>query len=68
MLYQYLQLRNWFDMMTKEEGQDLVEYALLLGLITLVSIVALTTAGQSVSSIWSTIAARLQSAVGTAVP
>ena len=39
----------------REEGQALVEYALLLALIAVVSIGVLTALGQSVSSIFSSI-------------
>ena len=35
-----------------DEGQDLIEYALLAGLIALVSTVALTAAGVKVNTIW----------------
>ncbi len=35
-----------------DEGQDLIEYALLAGLIALVSTFALTNAGTKVSQIW----------------
>jgi Flp pilus assembly pilin Flp len=35
-----------------EEGQDLIEYALLAGLIALVSTLALTNAGTEVKEIW----------------
>ena len=43
----------------REEGQALVEYALLLALIAVVSIGILTTLGNSVSSIFSQINAKL---------
>jgi pilus assembly protein Flp/PilA len=43
----------------REEGQALVEYALLLSLIAVVSIGILTTLGQNVSSIFSTVNASL---------
>jgi len=43
----------------REEGQALVEYALLLALIAVVSIGILTTLGQSVSGIFSQINAKL---------
>jgi pilus assembly protein Flp/PilA len=36
----------------EEEGQGLVEYALIIGLIAIVAIAALTTAGTSVSSMF----------------
>jgi Flp pilus assembly pilin Flp len=38
-----------------EEGQDLVEYALLLSFIAVVSVVAITTLGTKVGSMWSKI-------------
>ena len=38
-----------------DEGQDLIEYALLAGLIALVSTVALTAAGVKVNNIWGSI-------------
>jgi pilus assembly protein Flp/PilA len=43
----------------REEGQALVEYALLLSLIAVVSIVVLGTLGHQVSHIFSTISAQL---------
>jgi pilus assembly protein Flp/PilA len=43
----------------REEGQALVEYALLLSLIAVVSIVVLGTLGHRVSRIFSTISAQL---------
>lgn len=44
-----------------EKGQDLAEYALLLGLIALIVILAVTLLGQNLSSLFSSLA----SAVGT---
>jgi pilus assembly protein Flp/PilA len=43
-----------------DEGQDLIEYALLAGLIALVSTLALTNAGTEVKSIWEDIVGALQ--------
>jgi pilus assembly protein Flp/PilA len=43
----------------REEGQALVEYALLLSLIAIVSIGILTTLGDNVSKIFSTISHKL---------
>jgi pilus assembly protein Flp/PilA len=45
----------------KEQGQDLAEYALLLGLIALVVIVAVTLLGEELSGLFS----ELSSEVGT---
>jgi pilus assembly protein Flp/PilA len=42
-----------------EEGQDLLEYALLVALIALVAIVAVTAAGTTVSNIFNSIATQL---------
>jgi pilus assembly protein Flp/PilA len=38
-----------------EEGQDLIEYALLASLIAIVSIAALTTLGTTVSALYQTV-------------
>ncbi len=53
-------LRN---LLVREEGQDLVEYALLAALLSIVSIVALTALGPVISSVWT----RIQDALGTVV-
>jgi pilus assembly protein Flp/PilA len=42
-----------------DEGQDLLEYALLVALIALVAIAAVTAAGTSVSTIFNSIATKL---------
>jgi pilus assembly protein Flp/PilA len=47
-----------------DEGQDLLEYALLVALIALVAIAAVTAAGGSVSTIFQTIADKLKNAAG----
>jgi pilus assembly protein Flp/PilA len=45
-----------------EEGQDLLEYALLVALIALVAVAAVTAAGKSVSTIFGSIASALSTA------
>ena len=45
-----------------EEGQDLLEYALLVALIALIAIGAVTAAGNSVSAIFTAIAGSLAAA------
>ena len=42
-----------------ESGQDLLEYALLVGLIALVTVLAVTNAGTEVNRIFTSIAASL---------
>ena len=43
----------------EEEGQGLVEYALIVGLIALVAVVAITAAGESINGIWERISTAL---------
>ena len=49
-----------------EEGQDLIEYALLVGLISLVAVAAVTLAGGSVNAIFDAIQAALAKAAAAA--
>jgi pilus assembly protein Flp/PilA len=46
----------------EDEGQDLLEYALLVALIALVAVVAVTAAGGSVAAIFTNIANALAAA------
>jgi Flp pilus assembly pilin Flp len=46
----------------EEEGQDLVEYSLLLAFIALAAIALLSAAGGSVKTIWTSINTNLTSA------
>ena len=46
----------------EEEGQDLLEYALLVALIALVSVLAVTAAGKKVETIFNAIAAAIPAA------
>ena len=46
----------------EDEAQDLIEYALLVGLISLVAVAAVTLAGTSVNTIFTNIAAKLAAA------
>ena len=57
---QILNLVKWFG--RNEEGQDLLEYALLVALIALIAIGAVGLAGKSVSTIFTTIAGSLTAA------
>jgi pilus assembly protein Flp/PilA len=43
----------------EEDGQDLLEYALLVALIAIVAVTAVTTAGENVQTIFENIAAAL---------
>jgi pilus assembly protein Flp/PilA len=46
----------------EEEGQDLVEYSLLLAFVALAAVAVLTTAKTSISTIWSSINSSLTAA------
>jgi len=50
------------EFLREEEGQDLIEYALLVALISLVCVAALTTAGSQVNTIFVNIKTRLTTA------
>lgn len=47
----------------EEQGQDMVEYAMLLGFIVLIAAAILTNTRTQVSAIWSTISSALSSSV-----
>ena len=46
-----------------EEGQDLIEYALLVALISLVAVVAIGTAGSAVNNVFGKITTQLTAAL-----
>ena len=47
-----------------DEGQDMLEYALLISLIALVAVLAITATGKNVNTIFTNIAAALLPAQG----
>ena len=57
---------NWIwnikNFSRRDEGQDLIEYALLVGLISLVAVAALTLTGTNVNAIFDAIQTKLASA------
>ena len=55
----YFWLKNFLGKFSREEGQGLVEYALILVLIAIVVIVALQLLGTSVGDIFTDITANL---------
>lgn len=56
MLALYVWLKNWFN---SEEGQDLIEYAVLIAFIALVVWLAVTNAGKQISDVWVNISTKL---------
>ena len=60
MLNVYLRIRNYIeDLLHKEEGQTLTEYALILVLIAIAAILAMTFLGTQISTIFSSIGNKL---------
>lgn len=60
MMYQaYFWLKNFLGKFSREEGQGLVEYALILVLIAIVVIAALTATGTSITGIFNKITTAL---------
>jgi len=49
MLYLYLYVKNWLE---REEGQDLIEYALIVFLISLAVVTALGLVGDQLNVVW----------------
>jgi pilus assembly protein Flp/PilA len=52
--------------LTQEDGQDLIEYALLAALIALAAVVAMKATGTSINGIFNSIQAQLNSSVPAA--
>jgi pilus assembly protein Flp/PilA len=65
MLQLYVYIRTWLESLKPEDGQDLIEYALLIGLIAIVAIAGILLAGNAISAIWSAIGSTLDSIRGT---
>jgi pilus assembly protein Flp/PilA len=52
-------LARIFAMREREEGQALVEYALILSLVSVVSVIALTLLGGNISTLLTTVAGQV---------
>ena len=53
-------MKNLFNRFVNEDaGQDLIEYALLAGLISLICVVAIKNAGTKVSTLFTNVAASI---------
>ena len=56
-------MKNLFNRFVREEqGQDLIEYALLAGLISLASVVAITALGTAIQGKFTTVGAAVTAA------
>jgi Flp pilus assembly pilin Flp len=52
MLYLYFRIKNWLE---REEGQDLAEYALLIGLIAIAAVAAVEILGGGIQDTFTAI-------------
>jgi pilus assembly protein Flp/PilA len=59
--YYYLVLKAYLN---KEEGQDLIEYALIAGLLALAAVAALSMMSGSLETLWNNLSAALGDAAG----
>jgi pilus assembly protein Flp/PilA len=58
-------MKNLFSKFVREEnGQDLIEYALLAGFISLVAVVAITNVGTGVKNVYNNIDGQVQAIPG----
>ena len=58
-------MKNLFSKFVREEnGQDLIEYALLAGFISLVAVVAITNVGTGVNKVYDNINTKVNSIPG----
>jgi pilus assembly protein Flp/PilA len=61
-VYLYLYMKNVVDsMLAREEGQDLVEYALIIALVSIALVAALTALAGGISGVFS----RINGSMGT---
>jgi Flp pilus assembly pilin Flp len=59
-------MKNFLNFVKDEQGQDLIEYTLLLAFVALASAALFTSAGNSVTSIWKSASTNLSNAAAGA--
>jgi Flp pilus assembly pilin Flp len=60
LMYLYLWLKNW---LSPEDGQDLIEYALIIALLVVVAVVGLGAAGAGIDALFDRVTAWLATAI-----
>jgi len=55
----------WTEFWADDQGQDLIEYALLLAFVALSAAALFSTAGGSINTIWSNTNSQLSTAAGS---
>ncbi len=58
-----MDVTNWRNVVCSEEGQDLIEYALLVALIAIVCIGAVTSVGSAIGNVLNSVATTLTAAI-----
>ena len=56
------------SLLTQEEGQDLIEYAMIVALIVIAAIAGMDLVGTSIAAIWARIGTELSSALPATTP
>jgi pilus assembly protein Flp/PilA len=57
-------MKNLFVRFVREDaGQDLIEYALIAGLVSIVAVAAITSTGGSIKSLWESVDTAVSGAV-----
>jgi Flp pilus assembly pilin Flp len=46
---------RWTNVITDDRGQDMVEYGLIMGLVSLIAVAALLATGETIQSYWETL-------------
>ena len=53
----YVYLKNWFE---PEEGQDLIEYALIIGLFVIAAVASIVALNAPLQALWTSIGTQLK--------
>lgn len=63
MLKLYIKMQSLKDRLSNEEGQDLVEYALIVALISLAAVVGMNALASDINSAFNTVGSTLNSSI-----
>jgi len=61
-------IKVWTRLIEDESGQDLIEYALVVALVSLAAITTLTSVATAITGVFTSIAGKLNAAVPAATP
>lgn len=63
MLKLYIKMQNLKDQLSSEEGQDLVEYALIVALISLAAVAGMNALAGDINSAFNTVGGQLSTSI-----